>query len=322
MRFAILMGAILWAVLPARVGVARSLNGFELSPASVSTGEIMSGGPPRDGIPALLQPATLAAGSSSWSDDEMVLAIEHGGESRAYPIAILDWHELVNDTLGGDPILVTYCPLCGTGIVFDRRIDGEARTFGVSGLLYRSDVLLYDLETESLWSQIAAKAVTGPSLGARLRILRSTRIRWGEWKARHPESTILSPQTGYGRRYGSSPYGSYADVRDLYFPVKYERRYHPKMPTLGVRLPTGLTRAYPAEEVVNAGGRVREEVGGYPVALEYDRESRRFEVSAPSEVEIIEGYWFAWSAFHPDSEVFEHEAGRGLSRFLRGSNWR
>ncbi len=327
MRLSIQTAAVLCVAFAAASALAKSLNGFELEPASIPVGEIVSGGPPRDGILALVAPPLLPADSREWSDDEPVLALALGGEARAYPIAILDWHELVNDQLGGRPILVTYCPLCGTGIVFDRMVEGQRLMFGVSGLLYQSDVLLYDSQTESLWSQIAAKAVTGPSLGSRLRILRSSRVRWGDWKQRHPTSTIVSPQTGHARSYGRSPYRGYENARKLYFPVSYDRRYHPKMPTLGIRLPTGLTRAYPAEEVVRAGGRVAEEIAGYRIELEYHKESRSFDVKAPGEIEVIEGFWFAWNAFHPNSEIFEHEApeesdGSGLGRIFRRPNWR
>ena len=124
--------------------------------------EILAGGPPRDGIPALDEPKFVSAAASVWEDDEHVVGVSVGGESRAYPLAILVWHELVNDSLGGEPILVSYCPLCGTAMVFDRRVGGRERRFGVSGLLYLSDLLLYDRASESLWSQISATAVTGP----------------------------------------------------------------------------------------------------------------------------------------------------------------
>jgi hypothetical protein len=233
-----------------------------------------------------------------------VLGVAWQGEARAYPIAILDWHELVNDTLGGLPILVSYCPLCGTGIVFDRRIEGAVRRFGVSGLLYRSDLLMYDRETESLWSQISAEAVTGPSLGRRLALLRSRVERLGEWKRSHPETTVLSRETGYRRDYTRSPYAGYADSHRLAFPVDFDRRYHPKMPTLGLRIEGGAARAYPALEVVRAGGVVEEQFAGRPIRVSFDSEGQVFRFVAPDRVEVVQGYWFAWAAFHPDTSIF------------------
>ena len=283
---------------------AGEKNGFVLEPASVDAAEILAGGPPRDGIPALDAPKTVAASAAPWDDDERVIGVAIAGQARAYPLAILVWHELVNDTLGGQPILVSYCPLCGTGIVFDRRIGGKTRRFGVSGLLYRSDLLLYDRETESLWSQISAHAVTGPSRGARLRLIRSEVTTWGEWKSAHPSSRVLSRETGHRRRYDEGPYGDYALTERLLFPVPRDARYHPKMPTVGLRVAGGAARAYPAEEVMRAGGEVRERFAGHPVRVAYDGEEQLFRVEAPAPVEVIEGYWFAWAAFHPDTEVF------------------
>ena len=208
-------------LLPATPGVAAPVerNGFVLEPASVAVAEILAGGPLRDGIPALDEPANVPASAAPWDDEDLVIGLEVEGEARAYPLAILVWHELVNDRLGGRPVLVSYCPLCGTGIVFDRRIAGRERSFGVSGLLYRSDLLLYDRETESLWSQISAEAVTGPSRGQRLTLVRSRMLPWGTWRRRHPATTVLSRQTGHQRRYGSSPYGDYARSERLVFPA-------------------------------------------------------------------------------------------------------
>lgn len=302
------------AVAATPAGAGRVLNGFELEPASVDVDEILRGGPPRDGIPALDHPKHIPAAQADWPDDDaMVLGVSWNGEARAYPIAILNWHELVNDTLGGRPILVSFCPLCGTGIVFDRRVKGEERTFGVSGLLYRSDLLMYDRGTESLWSQISAEAVTGPLLGERLELVRSSMKRFGEWKKQHPKTRVLTRETGYARDYDRTPYAGYAQSSRVMFPVPEDRRYHPKMPTLGVRTSEGRARAYPAAEVVESGGRVTDEFQGHPVRVAYDTEEQVFDVEAPPELEVIEGYWFAWAAFHPDTSVFVSEP-KGESR--------
>jgi hypothetical protein len=297
--------AWIWLLLASLANAETPVrNGFALQPAGIPVDEILKGGPSRDGIPALDHPPFLPHAEAPWKDADLVLGVAWRGEARAYPIAILDWHELVNDTLGGRPILVSYCPLCGTGIVFDRRVEGAARSFGVSGLLYRSDLLMYDRETESLWSQIAAEAVTGPSLGRRLALLRSRIERLGEWKRVHPETSVLSRETGYGRDYARSPYAGYADSPRLAFPAPLDRRYHPKMPTLGLRVEGGEARAYPALEVVRAGGVVREQFDGRPVRVAFDSEDQVFRVVAPDSVEVVQGYWFAWAAFHPDASVF------------------
>ena len=279
-------------------------NGFTLEPRSIELDEIRRGGPPRDGIPALDHPLAMSAAKSPWRDHEMVIGVTLDGESRAYPLAILVWHELANDTLAGRPILVSYCPLCGTGIVFDRRIDGRPHRFGVSGLLYQSDLLMYDRESESLWSQIGAEAVTGPSLGSRLTLVRSRMLTWGEWKQRHPATTVLSKNTGHARRYGTSPYGDYERSREIYFPTPRDRRYHPKMRTLGLRLADGTARAYPAKEIEAAGGSVREQFAGRDVVIHYEARTKVFDAKVPADIEVIEGFWFAWATFHPETTVF------------------
>jgi hypothetical protein len=295
------------------------LNGFALEPSSIPTAEIHRGGPPRDGIPALVSPKPLAAAEAPWRDDEWVIGVEHAGEARAYPIAILTWHELVNDTLGGKAILVSYCPLCGTALVFDRRLGSgaSARTleFGVSGLLYRSDLLMYDRDTDSLWSQIGAEAVAGERLGQKLTLLRSRMLRWGRWRALHPGTSVIGTNTGYTRRYGSTPYRGYARSRELIAPAPLDRRYHPKLRTLGLRSPTGAARAYPSKEVERAGGCIEETFERARVRVEWDPRSEVFSFTLDRDgIEVIEGYWFAWAAFHPGTQVFRAADEGGQAR--------
>jgi hypothetical protein len=303
---ATLAALLAWLALPgaSRAEAPTSLNGFALRPASIPAGEILPGGPPRDGIPALTRPHHLAAAEAPWHDDELVVGVVRGSEARAYPIAILNWHELVNDRLGGDDVLVSWCPLCGSALVFDREIAGKVRTFGVSGLLYKSDLLLYDRETESLWSQLEGSAVTGSSRGTRLRVLRSELTTWKSWRSRHPATRVLSLETGHGRNYARSPYAGYADSERLLFPAPLDPRYHPKTPTVGIREAGGPARGYPADELVNAGGQITDRFAGHQVRISYDPASRVFDVDASLELEVIESYWFAWAAFHPEASVF------------------
>jgi hypothetical protein len=285
------------------LGQPTHRGGFDIRSSSIPAPEILAGGPPRDGIPALDAPRSVPAAESPWPGDSFVLGVAFEAAARAYPLGVLSWHELVNDELAGRPILVSYCPLCGTGLVFERRVRGKTLRFGVSGLLYRSDLLMFDRDSESLWSQIGAEAVTGPRLGQRLTLIRSEMMRWADWRERHPGSTILSQETGYRRSYDRSPYADYATSEELRFPVPLDRRYHPKMPTLGLRKGE-RARGYPAAELVRAGGAVEERFEGHAVRVAYDDEAQHFEVSAPPELEVIEGYWFAWAAFHPETTVF------------------
>jgi hypothetical protein len=292
-------------VASSAVGEDVVLNGFVLAPASVPVGEILAGGPPRDGIPALDHPPMVRPEEAAFADDEIVVGVTIGSDARAYPVSILNHHELVNDTVDGKPVLVSYCPLCGTALVFDRQVGDRVLTFGVSGLLYQSDLLMYDHATDSLWSQVKASAVTGPLLGKRLDVLRSRMARLGDWQREHPETTVLSRTTGHRRNYAENPYASYAESERLMFPVRLDRRYHPKMPTVGLRVLGGEARGYPAAELAKAGGAVEEVFAGHSVRIAYDADRQVFDVGAPEEIEVIEGFWFAWAAFHPDTSVFQ-----------------
>ena len=147
---------------------AGTKNGFDVSNSSISADEILGGGPPKDGIPALSNPELINAVDATYlQPNDRIIGIEIDGIARAYPISILNWHEIVNDQINNQQFAVTYCPLCGTGVAFSSNVAGEVTEFGVSGLLYNSDVLLYDRNTESLWSQIMAEAVAGKLVGVK-----------------------------------------------------------------------------------------------------------------------------------------------------------
>ena len=182
---------------------AQTLNGFDLSNRLIPLSEIHRGGPPRDGIPALTDPEFVSAQDAhGLHADDRVLGVHRNGVAKAYPLGIMNYHEVVNDLFGNEPIAVTYCPLCFTGIAFRAgEPDGSRRLFGVSGLLYNSDVLLYDQQTESLWSRIAAQAITGPRRGETLETIPAANTTWGVWRAEHPESLVLSRNTQHARNY-------------------------------------------------------------------------------------------------------------------------
>lgn len=305
-RAAVLWVGLALAAASSHADEAPRWNGFDLEGAHIDASEVRAGGPPRDGIPALDAPDAAPLASAGWSPETVVIGVERGGVARAYPVPVLDWHELVNDTLGGEAILVSWCPLCGTGMVFAR---GD-RHFGVSGLLYRSDLLMYDRETESLWSQIRSAAVSGPSAGQRLPLLRSRIEPLGLWATRHPQTTVITRRTGHARDYRRSPYRGYAQSPDLVVPMEPDDRYHAKMPTLGLRAARGQARAYPASELVAAGGGIRESFAGHEVSVRYDPDTQVFDVEAPASIEVVEGFWFAWAAFHPATTVFRAPAPR------------
>ena len=181
--------------------------------ASSTTSEILSGGVLRDGIPAIRDPRfiSIAEADTVYVDQIPVVQFGLNGDVRAYPLEILTWHEIVADVVGGVPVAVTFCPLCNTAITFDRTIAGTVYDFGVSGVLRNSDLIMYDSQTESLWQQIGGAAIVGDMVGARLTVLPSTIVAWGDFKAQYPEGIVLSRETGYARRYGANPYVGYDD---------------------------------------------------------------------------------------------------------------
>ncbi len=226
--------------------------------------------------------------------------------AKAYPIAILNYHEIVNDSFGDEPIVVTYCPLCGTGMAFEASIAGERRIFGVSGLLYNSDVLLYDRNSETLWSQLMLKAVAGPLKGTPLKMVTASHTTWADWRRRHPETRVLSEDTGFRRNYGDDPYPGYESSRRVIFPVSSrDRRYHPKERVIGL-LVNGRAKAYPFVELDRAGGRVEDVFAERSLTVEFDAEHQTGRVvdAKGQEVPTVIAYWFAWRAFHPKGEVF------------------
>ena len=236
-------------------GPAVALNGFDLRNRLVEPDAISLGGQPRDGIPALDAPPFVAADAATHlAADDPVLGLSAFGESKAYPVKILSWHEVVNDWAGGIPVVVSYCPLCGSGVAFVAEVDGEALTFGVSGLLHNSNLLLYDRETESLWNQLWARAISGPLSGTRLRRIPLTHTRWEDWRREHPGTRVLSDETGYDRPYGHDPYTGYAQSPDPLFPASPSSdRYPAKEKVLGLRL-GGRAKAYPFSELRAAEG--------------------------------------------------------------------
>jgi hypothetical protein len=197
-------------------GPSRPLEaGWEtdFSKQAVPLAEFQSGGPGKDGIPAIDEPRFLPAGEVDFLEpQEPVIELVVEGEARSYPIQILMWHEIVNDVVRGVPVAVTFCPLCNTAIVFDRRLEGEVLDFGTTGNLRNSDLVMYDRRTESWWQQFGGLALVGEHTGKRLEKLPARIVSWREFRREHPAGLVLSRETGYERAYGQNPYGGYDDI--------------------------------------------------------------------------------------------------------------
>lgn len=235
--------------------------------------DIISGGPPPDGIPPIDDPKFLSASDAGFLiDREPVLAIEIDGEAKAYPLQIMTWHEIVNDEIGGVPVTVTYCPLCNTGIAFERpTIDGELLDFGTSGKLYNSNLIMYDRQTDSFWAQATGQAIVGELTGEQLTFVPARILSFGDWRAEHPDGLVLSRDTGHERPYGENPYAGYdSSERPFLFTGEPDERLPATSRVLGIAR-AGDVVAFPYEAVAEraAGGWavVMEEVAGEPVAV-------------------------------------------------------
>lgn len=283
-------------------------NGFDVSNASIPVQSILRGGPPRDGIPSIDAPKFVAAAQAGLQDADRVLGLNLNGVIRAYPVRILNWHEVVNDRLGHQPVVVTYCPLCGTGVAFHAVVAGQATVFGVSGLLYNSDVLLYDRASQSLWSQMLQTAVSGPRKGTPLQQVPLTHTTWADWRSRFPATEVLSMQTGFQRDYGRDPYRGYDRVQQLMFDVEHQdNRFPIKEWVVGVEV-NGKHKAYPFSELaraVNSSGELVDRVANKTLRVRYDRAHGTAEVFDESGKlwPSTMSFWFAWFAFHPKTEV-------------------
>ena len=302
----IAVGAIL--ILAAWLGLGKTpTTRFDLTRHSVPLDQIVDGGPGKDGIPAILSPRFVPAGEATFLQDaDRVLGLTLGAEAKAYPIKILNWHEIVNDTVSGTAVVVTYCPLCGTGIAFDATVQGSLHTFGVSGLLYQSDLLMYDHQTESLWSQISMHAVAGPLTGQRLTPIFLEHTTWMEWRTAHPLTLVLSTKTGSFRNYDRDPYTGYAETRELFFDTAhFNSRYHPKEWVVGIEL-NGAAKAYPFAEIKKVRSPINDQLGRQAITIHFNQQTRSASVTTDDGKSIpsVMAYWFAWYTFHPQTEIF------------------
>jgi hypothetical protein len=313
--------------------------------------EIVWGGVRKDGIPALTNPEHVPAADATYlEDDELVFGVEIAGDARAWPLRILDWHEMLNDVVGGVPVTLAYCPLCGSGILYDGRVDGrdEPFVFGSSGFLYRSNKLMYDQATHSLWNQFTGRPVVGPLTGSGIEfeVLPVAITSWRDWRAQHPDTTVLSLETGHERDYTpGQPYGDYFASDEPMFPILVpDQRLAPKDYVFALRA-DGRERAWLLDDFT--GGRViNAEVGDLPVVLvgdaatrtvrAYESGGRDFAAASEPTTLVADGrdwqiredaligpdgarlprlpghiaYWFAWQGFVPDAPLAESAESR------------
>jgi len=326
LAIALVLLAIVWFATTLRgsgtpaLGDGRHVEsyGFDLEPLKVPREKIVAAGVARDQIRPLDHPPTMtAAGVAAFNAEhrgkyivpaDRIIGVVVGNEARAYPVRLLNWHEVLNDTLGGVPIAVTYSPLCASVAVFDRRVGGETLTFGTSGLLYESNLLMYDRREsggESLWGQLRAAAIAGPAAarGAELRLLPASLATWKHWLRLYPETTVPSPEIRWLKQYQSDPYGNYYLTGKPRFPVEPwppEEGLPPMHRVLIVEDPSGrrivpLGPGQPAP----ASARELEAAAGVPLSVELDGALPSLIIDTAAETPVYYSLWFAWYAQHP-----------------------
>jgi len=267
---------------------------FNVTRHIIRLADIQAGGPPQDGIPALNYPSFVSAVEAGrlLRASDIVLGVEFGATAKAYPVRILNWHEVVNDTVGRQPVLISWCPLCGSGIVFDPRIDGQTGTFGISGLLYKRNLLLYDHATESLWSQLGTIAVAGALAGTELHILPSTETTWTAWRNQHPQTLVLSFMTGYKRDYSADPYGNWSMDRRSALVVQAH----------------GKVKLYPFAQLKKTVSPFTDDFDGTKIAIRFDSRNQTAVAEEPKKDEPV-AYFVAYladaRAFYPHAPIFK-----------------
>lgn len=306
--------ALMWAVpLSAqdRNPFAAAWPSTDFSRSAIDLTEVMSGGPPKDGIPALSDPKFLpAAQEKRLADREPVMTVALPGHAaRAYPIRYLMWHEIVNDRIGSTPVLVTFCPLCNTGMVFDPRVGGKTLGFGVSGLLRHSDMIMYDRQTESWWQQALGEGIVGANTGRQLRQLPAPMESWSAFRAAHPDGIVMD-EPDWPRAYGRNPYVGYDTSR----PFLYTGENPPHGIEPLERVVRVGNRAWPLKRLA-ALGEIREAgviltwSKGQASALDRQtigsgREVGNIRVRKAGGEDVVHDipFAFAFHAFHPDGK--------------------
>jgi len=323
---AVILVVVAVYLLAARFGVLPNLNRdsspiqdivkklpgqeFNLDPqkAKIDLSKLKQGCPVKDCIPAIDNPKFISAQDAERlnqiKDSDVVFAVFHKEVARAYPQRILNWHEIVNDTVVGTTLAITFCPLCGTAVAYERPPD---TTFGVSGKLVNSNLVMYDRKTETLWQQLGGEAIVGELVGQKLKPFPIDTLLWKDWKKLHPDTEVLSQDTGHVRDYSHYPYGSYEQDRSIYFPAEGESndRLHPKQIIWGIVI-NNQAKAYSDERLAEVG-QLEDSVGGVDINVVKNKEGQVRITRVDNNQQIIpdRSMWFAWVSFNPETELYK-----------------
>jgi len=281
----------------------------DFTDSKVNPSDIEQGCFGQDCIPAITHPKFDKADEANWlNDSDTVFAINYKGVLRAYPQRILNWHEIVNDTVLGDPLAITFCPLCGTAVAYKRVVNGIITEFGVSGKLYNSDLIMYDRYEGNLWQQATGQAIVGPAArrNETLQVIDIDTTSWRQWKRQHPDTFVLSRDSGYTRNYNQYPYGTYEQDDQVYFGVKsLNRKLQIKTVVYGVEV-SGAAKAYP-KSVIDNMSVIQDSIGGVPIKIQEGQAGEVAVTNMQTNQQIIplRVFWFAWAAFHPNTELYQ-----------------
>jgi hypothetical protein len=235
---------------------------------SIPAEQIIDAGPGKDGIPALNYPDFVNADGSTLDSDLLVLGVQYKGTTKAYPHNVLDWHEVVNDRYDGETLILSYCPLTGSGMLWESNSSPENLTWGVSGLLYNSNLILYDRDTDSNWSQMLERSVQGErqdEIPVKLKVIEMT---WGAWKKLYPDSKILSESTGFDRDYNTYPYLGFRNNENILFPISnIDNRLHPKTRVAGIRSDQNTSKVFQIDRFSNGIEVINTDFNGNPIVV-------------------------------------------------------
>jgi hypothetical protein len=283
-----------------------SVDEFNLSSATVNSDDFVSGGPQKDGIPAISSPKFIAVSKADFlEDNDLVIGVVKNDISKAYPIKILNWHEIINDKVGEMPLAITWCPLTRSGIVFNRNLDGEKLSFGVSGLLYKSNLVMYDKSSNGLWPQLKLGSVSGRYSGNSLEKYPSLLTSWREWKKTHPDTLVLSQSTGHKRDYTRDPYAAYHRGPETMFPLKnVDMRLQEKDLVVGIKI-KNTAKAYPIS-ALKATVSIEDKIGGKNILVYRGPGDTGFVTDEKGNLlSAVTMYWFAWSSFNENTEIYQ-----------------
>lgn len=310
MRFYFVVSLLIASALSLTSCSKAKAGDFDLSRNLVQLDKFLSGGPKKDGIPALFKSEFIPAKDATYLEkDDLVIGIHLKGQAKAYPLRVLNWHEIVNDKIADKPIAVSWCPLTRSAIIFDAKVGRELINFGVSGLLYQNNLVMYDQNSDSLWPQLQLGAVTGKFSKKKLSIVPSVVTTWGQWSKDHPESLVLSLKTGFVRNYNYDPYISYQQSPSVMFPMdEIDQRLEPKSFVLGL-IVDGVAKAYPIELVEKKATPIKDIIAGKTISIQRKEDGTIYAVDQQGNLlPATLMYWFAWSVFNKNTLIWEDNA--------------